>query len=40
MSGMSVFFGVLGLLVMVAVVVYEMIQERRLEAADREWLRK
>jgi hypothetical protein len=35
----SVFLGVLGLLLIVALVVYKMIQERRLEAAEREWLR-
>ena len=37
MSGMSVFLGVLGLLLIVALVVYEIMQARRFEAAEREW---
>ena len=37
---MAVFVGVLVLLLIVGLVVYETIQERRLRAAEREWLRR
>ena len=37
---MSVFLGALSLLLIVALVVYEVIQGRRLASAEREWSRK
>jgi hypothetical protein len=37
---MATFVGVLALLLIVVLVVYDTIQERRSRAAEREWLRR